>query len=523
MSEWTRKEDGLGQVWEAIHQLFQGTETYALCLLDTDGNVVRWTEGAERILGYSAEDAIGQHVTEFYPDEASQIESALSHAETRGSYEHVGWFSRDDQSRLWVQATFNSLYDDEDTLCGFAKIVRDNTETRAYQEQLERSRDRLARTEALADVAGWEYDTETERVHLTEGSRKLLAASSTDSVRLSEFLDLFSSEARDALESAVRSSKRSGETFDLELRVGSTTNTAQWVQVRGNVTDDGELIRGAIRDVSARKEREQRLMVLNRVLRHNLRNTLNIVTGYAASLRSDITALEIPEESEGREPELTAILENISHVTEEMDAELETLQKTIEAVSEFSSEEAVQKTDRIVEHSEELMSTSEKARKFEQAVKSEERSSTTRLQSVFDEVERRYTGQYPEASIDVGETDVKVSGNTTSLRLAVGELVTNALEHNDHDQPAVSLTTESDDSTEVRILVEDNGPGIPDDERTILQRGEETALVHGEGLGLWTVNWIVTQLGGEVSINDNESRGTTVVLTLPTVGTEETT
>jgi signal transduction histidine kinase len=77
----------------------------------------------------------------------------------------------------------------------------------------------------------------------------------------------------------------------------------------------------------------------------------------------------------------------------------------------------------------------------------------------------------------------------------------------------VSVTV-SDDTTEngVSVTVSDDGPGLPAEEQTVLERGYETPLAHSSGLGLWFVNWVVTGIGGRVDATVDD--GTTVTLSL---------
>lgn len=67
----------------------------------------------------------------------------------------------------------------------------------------------------------------------------------------------------------------------------------------------------------------------------------------------------------------------------------------------------------------------------------------------------------------------------------------------------------------MRITVTDDGPGMPERERAVIREGEETPLFDGTGVGLWTLDWLVTRLGGGMTIAENEGRGTTVTLVLP--------
>jgi signal transduction histidine kinase len=103
--------------------------------------------------------------------------------------------------------------------------------------------------------------------------------------------------------------------------------------------------------------------------------------------------------------------------------------------------------------------------------------------------------------------------------VAVDNLLENAVVHGDSLTPSVSVTVRrrETDGT-VDVVVADDGPGIPEQERQVLVDGRETPLEHGSGLGLWLVNWIVSESMGELAFDDNEPRGSVVTISLPTPG-----
>jgi sensor histidine kinase regulating citrate/malate metabolism len=70
----------------------------------------------------------------------------------------------------------------------------------------------------------------------------------------------------------------------------------------------------------------------------------------------------------------------------------------------------------------------------------------------------------------------------------------------------------------MRISVADNGPGIPELERHVIESGTETPLNHSLGVGFWLMEWVATALGGEFTIADNEPRGSVVTFRLPDAG-----
>jgi signal transduction histidine kinase len=103
------------------------------------------------------------------------------------------------------------------------------------------------------------------------------------------------------------------------------------------------------------------------------------------------------------------------------------------------------------------------------------------------------------------------------IRKLLSELVDNAISHNTESTPCVEVTVRSCDDSTAEIVVADNGPGIPDRERAVLTDGTETQLKHGRGIGLWTVKWAVTQLGGDIVFGVNDPDGSIVTVRLPDV------
>jgi PAS domain S-box-containing protein len=114
--------------------------------LDVNGYVVTWNRGAERLKGYTEDEAIGQHVTVFYSDE--DVKSGLAERELRiaretGRYETDGWRKRKDGSRFWASIVLTAMRDPQGELLGFVKVARDLTDRRAAEELIRRQRDEI--------------------------------------------------------------------------------------------------------------------------------------------------------------------------------------------------------------------------------------------------------------------------------------------------------------------------------------------------------------------------------------------
>ncbi|MBX6363390.1 MAG: PAS domain S-box protein [Gemmatimonadetes bacterium] len=144
---------------DARFRLFVESVTdYAILMLDTDGRVVSWNPGAERIKGYAAEEILGRHFSLFYTEEdriSGRPWQALAIARADGHHAEEGWRVRKDGSRFWASAVLTAVRDDEGRLVGFGKVTRDLTE-RKRQEERERELllERAARAEAEAANRG---------------------------------------------------------------------------------------------------------------------------------------------------------------------------------------------------------------------------------------------------------------------------------------------------------------------------------------------------------------------------------
>jgi len=221
---------------------------------------------------------------------------------------------------------------------------------------------------------------------------------------------------------------------------------------------------GVLRDVTERRRRDQMLRVLNRVLRHNLRNDMNVVDGYARDLAARLDG---------------------------DDAD------TANAIARVAGG---------------LVELSHKARTVE-AIMALEDTNSRPLDSVVAGVVDDLTEGHRGVTVDVDVPSVPVA-RAAVVTAVVGNVVENAVEHGG-DAPTITIEGTREDEV-VELVVADDGPGIPEVELAAIRQGEESALEHGSGLGLWIVAWGVERLGGDLDID--VTGGTTVRLSLPVAG-----
>lgn len=125
---------------ERLRILLESVQDYAIYMLDTDGCIVSWNSGAEKIKGYSAQEVLGQHFSIFYPpDDIANGTPALelATAARTGRVEDEGWRVRKDGTMFWANVVITAVYAPDGSgrrLCGYAKVTRDMTERKRLRE-----------------------------------------------------------------------------------------------------------------------------------------------------------------------------------------------------------------------------------------------------------------------------------------------------------------------------------------------------------------------------------------------------
>ena len=172
-----------------FRSLVAGVTDYALYMLDPTGIVSSWNAGAERIKGYTAEEIIGRHFSQFYtPDDrkAGLPNRSLAIAAATGRFEAEARRMRKDGSLFWANVVIDAIHDETGKLIGFAKITRDITERRNAQESLDRAHQQLAQTqkmEALGQLTGGVAHDFNNLLMVVSGQAQALMRRMTDQKR----------------------------------------------------------------------------------------------------------------------------------------------------------------------------------------------------------------------------------------------------------------------------------------------------------------------------------------------------
>jgi len=153
LTERKEAEESLRRSEERFRLLVQGVQDYGIFMLDPDGTIAGWNEGARRIKGYEADEIVGRHFSVFYPEEdlaRGKPAMELEVAARDGRFEDEGWRLRKDGGRFWANVSIIALRNDAGEVMGFAKVTRDLTDRRAAELRAIEDARKVARAEAAS-------------------------------------------------------------------------------------------------------------------------------------------------------------------------------------------------------------------------------------------------------------------------------------------------------------------------------------------------------------------------------------
>ncbi|AQL42515.1 hypothetical protein BV210_07230 [Halorientalis sp. IM1011] len=267
-----------------FEEMIDAVTDYAIFTLDTDGTVVSWNTGAERIKGYTAEEIVGERFDVFYTAEdreAGVPSRNLARAVENGRVEDEGWRVRADGSRFWANVVITPVHDDGD-LDGFVKVTRDMTEHRERARQLKRQHDEL-QTE-LGDVFArisdglYGLDSELRFSYVNERAAELLGLAEHEVLGKDIHDEL---DPTDRFEAALQEALHEQSSVTIEDYYPPLD---AWFENTIYPTETGLSV--YFRDVTERKEREQALAQSRRRYRTLIEEFPNgVVTLFDEELR----------------------------------------------------------------------------------------------------------------------------------------------------------------------------------------------------------------------------------------------
>jgi len=501
-----RAEEILRDSEERFRLLVQSVRDYGIFMLDPEGRIASWNEGAQRLKGYTAGEIIGRHFSTFYPPEdvaAGKPAWELEVAVAEGRVEDEGWRVRKDGSRFWANVVITALRNDKGVLVGFTKVTRDLTERYHTEQALRESEERFRLlVQSVRDYGIFMLDPQGRIASWNEGAQRLKGYTAAEIMgrHFSTFYppeDVAAGKPAWELEVAVAEGRVEDEGW--RVRKDGTRFWAN-VVITALRNDKGVLVgfTKVTRDLTERREAEIRALEATRraaeseassrakseflaAMSHELRTPLNAIGGYTELL---VMGLRGPV-TEAQRTDLEKIGRSQRH-----------LLNIINDLLNFSRIEAGQ-----MEYERGPVPLSETVAAV--ALMLEPQAAAKAVAFV--------TGPCPESLVALADR-VKVEQ-------IVLNLCSNAVKFTGSGG-RVEVTCQETDGRVV-VEVSDTGEGIPEEDlerifEPFVQLGRGLTTAHeGTGLGLAISRDLARAMDGDLAVRSTVGEGSTFTLTLP--------
>lgn len=481
-----------------------------IVMLDEELRVTRWNQGAERVFGWSRDEILGERAPFVPEDKKVELDHLVENLD-RGKQNRFVDTVRQQRNGDRIEVGLSSAkVEAGDTFTGYLGVFKDIRQQKKHERQIEALHDATrqlieleskqeaatAIAEAASDLLDFpapsvwypsDGGTALELVASSEHHQELLEGAGTTSPRHArgDWLWNIFEDGETVVQDAVPPGD--GATDGLLtsaiivplgehglLSCATASETAFNDQEILLATIFGQNVTAVLdsldRELTVREQRDN-LEVLDQMVRHDIRNDLQVVSGYAETLEqrvdeADREYVEVILDSATAARELTQTARELAETMLQADTETEPMP---------------------------LKQT---------------------LESQLEEV--RAASGTASVTVEGRVPDIQVAADGM-LRSVFRNLLKNAVQHNDKDVPEVSVTVRETDP-QVAVQIADNGPGIPDDQKTgIFEKKQKGGESTGTGIGLYLVTTLVEGYGGTVHIEDNEPEGSVFTVELPRV------
>ena len=530
ITERKRIEDALRRSEGRFRQMVSSVKDYAILMLDPEGRIASWNDGAERLKGYTEQEILGQSFSVFYPPEDIALgkpQHELRRAAEEGRFEDEGWRLRRDGSRFWASVILTPMYDETRQLTGFSKVTRDMTERRRSEERFRMVVEAAPNAMIMVDREGRMTLVNLQAEKLFGYPREALIGQPVEM--------LVPQSARSAHPGLRQtyfgspSTRSMGSGRDLY----GVTRDGQQVPIEIGLnplqTSDGDFVLASIIDITERKLGEQALRDLNLSLETQVGET-----------RSAMSRLREAQDQLVQAEKLASLGSLVAGIAHEINTPVgigvtaaSHLENEVHELTQAAREGRLTKSqfDRALQVFEQssdiillnLRRAAELIQSFKRvaADQSSDERRRIRLKAYFEEVliSLRPKLKNSPHRIELHCPDaLEIDTVPGALSQVLTNLVVNALTHAFPPGSAGCMRIVIDnEGSHTVIRFSDDGCGIPAENLPKIfdpffttRRGQG-----GTGLGLHVVFNIVHQtLGGTISVNSAVDRGTTFTITL---------
>jgi len=460
----------------------------AIVAVGADGAVSTWNDAAMRLTGRSAEEAIGRPLRECLvigdPDLQARLTDRIA---DRAAIDRVRTrVIRTDGTTTPVSISVAPIIDKRGVIVGATALVRDITEEEEGQLILAEVQARIAETQRLGGIGLWGWDVQSNEVQWSEQLHEIAGVDPfTFAGDLEAHLAVVDPESREEVRSMMRATADAADRFSVEFALHRPDGGRRWVMMSGEAVHDEAarlLVRGICQDLTDRHAAVEALREADRmkdeflgVVSHELRTPLTVILGFGRMLQD-----QVPEE-------LATFASAVVRNATEMEG-------MVERILDYCRSQGGRMTLQIGAYPLDEL-----------------------LDDLWPLVDTALVDH--ERSVET-EPDLTLSVDPDAFRHIMVNLLTNAAKFTPRGG-TVTVRARSVTADRCLIVVEDAGPGIPDDElEAVFDRFHQVksnpiASKRGAGVGLAIVRAYSEALGGRVWAENQPGAGAAFFVELP--------
>ncbi|WP_410497797.1 sensor histidine kinase [Chitinibacter sp. S2-10] len=442
----------------AFRLLVTCVQDYAIYILDLSGHIISWNIGAERIHGYNSDEVIGQHFSIFFPGQANAHERSmqeLEQARTMGRFENDDLRRRKDGSLFLAQVVVTPLLDEAGVIQGFAKVTRDVSTRKRLEESFQQVVQEAPNAMIMVNLEGIivlaNRHTETTFGYLQHE----LMGQSIEMLVPERFRHGHAALRNGFFTTPIARPMGAGRDLYGLHKDGSEFPVE--IGLNPIDTEHGKMVLAAIVDITSRKQAQQQIeaalaekTVLLNEIHHRVKNNLQVIISLLnmqANLVLDQAMKDVLIDSQTRVRSM-ALIHQLLYERHDF--------------SRVDLGEYLQRFGQLL-----LSSLGALVQRIQLNIETEE-------QPVLIELQR-----------------------ATPCGLLINELVINAFKHaypDPSETGKVTIKLQRLDATRAVLTVADHGVGLPVND----------SQLHTKSLGLQLIPILADQIGGELSIHDNQ-------------------
>lgn len=450
-----------------------------------DGIITSWNKAAYRIFGFTAKEAIGQHITLIIPKEHRQEEERIVNTLKQGK--HIDHFETvritKNGKRILVSLSISPIKDDQGTIIGASKIARDITQQKLIEQTAQQSQERLQLAVDAGKIGIWDWDIQkneiiwSDRVYEIHGVRK-----GKNIGELEKYRRFHHPEDAERINHAIQQAIAGIKPYQEEFRIITPSGKTRWIETKAVVIKDksGKPRRmlGATMDITNRKNLEQQKDEFVGIASHELKTPVTSIKAYTQLLESKFS-------KEGNEKAALMLTK--------VNAQLNKLTALIGDLLDITKIETGK-----LEFYEEYFDFNEM------------------VQEIVEEIQLTTTTHKLVMNLDQTKS---VYGDRDRIGQVLTNFLTNAVKYSPYAQKIHISTKLSEEA--ICVSVRDFGIGIPKDSKDkVFERFFRVTTSSGQtfpgiGLGLYISSQIIKRQQGKVWVHSQKGKGSTFSFSIP--------